>query len=218
MAHYGLDLLSTSNDLLTSLDRSAVALNMIAHTLENEFAERFGHTGANPLEVAKRLRRLQRDLPALKQECQALLSAKQELIDSAQRVLDNNSSQLQQLSSKAGFSLPDDQGVHDAYSTAVQEWEEQLLHRRLDAAVRPHAPQPVSRKLLQWGRWSQTNRNANTVRAQAATSQAILQAVESGGSLGATFNAGRVGSATSWAAAQPSQRTFDFVERFASGH
>jgi hypothetical protein len=45
MAHYGIDLLSTSNDLLTSLDRGAVALNMIAHTLENEFAERFGHTG-----------------------------------------------------------------------------------------------------------------------------------------------------------------------------
>lgn len=31
--------------MLTSLDRSAMALNMIAHTLENEFAERFGHTG-----------------------------------------------------------------------------------------------------------------------------------------------------------------------------
>lgn len=47
MAHYGTDLLSTSNDLLTCLDRSAVALNMIAHTLENEFAERFGHTGVS---------------------------------------------------------------------------------------------------------------------------------------------------------------------------
>lgn len=45
MAHYGADLLTSSQDLLTSLDRSAVALNMIAHTLENEFSERFGHTG-----------------------------------------------------------------------------------------------------------------------------------------------------------------------------
>lgn len=44
-AQYGTDLLSSSQDMLTSLDRSAMALNMIAHTLENEFAERFGHTG-----------------------------------------------------------------------------------------------------------------------------------------------------------------------------
>jgi hypothetical protein len=41
------DLLGTSRDLLTSLDRSAAALNMVAHTLENEFAERFGHTGVS---------------------------------------------------------------------------------------------------------------------------------------------------------------------------
>jgi hypothetical protein len=44
-AQYGTDLLSSSQDMLTSLDRSAMALNMIAHTLENEFAKRFGHTG-----------------------------------------------------------------------------------------------------------------------------------------------------------------------------
>lgn len=44
-AQYGTDLLSTSQDVLTALDRSAMALNMIAHTLENEFSERFGHTG-----------------------------------------------------------------------------------------------------------------------------------------------------------------------------
>lgn len=44
-AQYGTDLLSTSQDMLTALDRSAMALNMIAHTLENEFSERFGHTG-----------------------------------------------------------------------------------------------------------------------------------------------------------------------------
>jgi hypothetical protein len=46
-AQYGTDLQSTSQDMLTALDRSAMALNMIAHTLENEFAERFGHTGVS---------------------------------------------------------------------------------------------------------------------------------------------------------------------------
>lgn len=128
-AQYGTDLLSTSQDVLTALDRSAMALNMIAHTLENEFSERFGHTGANPLEVAKRLRKLQRDLPALKQECQAVLQCKQELVDSARRLLDSNTSQLQQLCAKAGFTPPDDQGVHEAYAAAVKDWEGQMLQR-----------------------------------------------------------------------------------------
>eukprot|EP00878_Enallax_costatus_P016446 GHUV01017251.1.p1 GENE.GHUV01017251.1~~GHUV01017251.1.p1 ORF type:complete len:158 (+),score=46.95 GHUV01017251.1:335-808(+) len=135
MAQYGTDLLSSSQDLLTSLDRSAMALNMIAHTLENEFVERFGHTGANPLEITKRLRKLQRELPALKQECQALLSCKQELIDNARRLLDANSSQLQQLCGKAGYAPADDQGVHDAYSKAVQEWEGQMLQKHAAAGV-----------------------------------------------------------------------------------
>lgn len=111
---------------------------MVAHTLENEFAERFGNTGANPQEIAKRLRKLQRELPGLKQECQALLSCKQELIDSARRLLDANNSQLQHLCSRAGFTPPDDQGVHDAYSRAVREWEGQVLAKR--AGVMEDAP------------------------------------------------------------------------------
>lgn len=47
MAQYTADLLASSRDLLMSIDRSAMALNMVAHTLENEFSERFGHTGVS---------------------------------------------------------------------------------------------------------------------------------------------------------------------------
>lgn len=41
------DLLSTTRDLLTALDRGSAALNMIAHTLENEFESRFGYSGVS---------------------------------------------------------------------------------------------------------------------------------------------------------------------------
>jgi hypothetical protein len=34
------------------------------------------------------------------------------------------------LCSRAGFTPPDDQGVHDAYSTAVRDWEGQVLAKR----------------------------------------------------------------------------------------
>jgi hypothetical protein len=49
---------------------------------------------------------------------------------------------------------------------------EMVLTLLADAATHPHAPQLVNRKLLQWGRRTPTpNLGANTVRAQAATSQ-----------------------------------------------
>lgn len=53
----------------------------------------------------------------------------QELVDSARRLLDSNSSQLQQLCGRSGFTAPDDQGVHEAYGAAVKEWEGQMLQR-----------------------------------------------------------------------------------------
>lgn len=50
-------------------------------------------------------------------------------MDSARRLLDSNSSQLQQLCERSGFTAPDDQGVHEAYGAAVKEWEGQMLQR-----------------------------------------------------------------------------------------
>jgi hypothetical protein len=60
----------------------------------------------------------------------AALALLQELIDSARRLLDANNHQLQHLCSRGGFTPPDDQGVHDAYSRAVREWEGQVLAKR----------------------------------------------------------------------------------------
>uniref|UniRef100_A0A383VAL3 Uncharacterized protein n=1 Tax=Tetradesmus obliquus TaxID=3088 RepID=A0A383VAL3_TETOB len=53
----------------------------------------------------------------------------------------------------------------------------------------------------------------NNLRAQAATSQAIEEAVEAGANPRATRRAGATGSFMSWAAAQNDQRTFDAAER-----
>lgn len=71
------------------------------------------------------------------------------------------------------------------------------------------------RQLVQvWsGRRSNANLAANTVRSQAATSQAILEATNSGANRYATTNAGRTGSMMTWAAAQGNQDVFDLVEQ-----
>lgn len=58
------------------------------------------------------------------------------------------------------------------------------------------------RKLLQiWGP-TPWQRQSNTLRAQAATSQSIEEAVNNGGGVANTMRAGRTGSATAWAAGQ----------------
>jgi hypothetical protein len=59
----------------------------------------------------------------------AVVLGLQELVDSARRLLDSNTSQLQQLCARSGFTPPDDQGVHEAYGAAVKEWEGQMLQR-----------------------------------------------------------------------------------------
>lgn len=59
------------------------------------------------------------------------------------------------------------------------------------------------RKLLQFTNGPTSwQRQSNTVRAQAATSQSIEEAVNNGGGTANTMRAGRTGSATAWAAGQ----------------
>lgn len=67
----------------------------------------------------------------------------QELVDSARRLLDANTSQLQQLCDRSGFTPPDDQGVQEAYGAAVKEWEGQMLQRYAGARRRPCVVRPV---------------------------------------------------------------------------
>jgi hypothetical protein len=79
------------------------------------------------------------------------------------------------------------------------------------------------RGLLGVNRLSPDEVMTNNMRAQAASAQAIQEAVDSGASLYRTSRAGRVGSFMSWAsasaAANPSsnagQATFDMAERLA---
>jgi hypothetical protein len=61
--------------------------------------------------------------------CYVVCGLLQELVDSARRLLDGNTSQLQQLCARSGFTPPDDKGVHQAYDAAVKEWEGQMLQR-----------------------------------------------------------------------------------------
>lgn len=75
--------------------------------------------------------------------CDMPVCAMQELVDSARRLLDANTSQLQQLCDRSGFTPPDDQGVQEAYGAAVKEWEGQMLQRYEGACRRSCVVSPV---------------------------------------------------------------------------
>lgn len=75
----------------------------------------------------------------------------------------------------------------------------------------------VKRRSLLQRFGSQNNLNANTLRAQAATSQAITEAVAAGGSRFATRRAGAVGSQLAFAASQNNDDVFDATDRAVTG-
>jgi len=75
-----------------------------------------------------------------------------------------------------------------------------LIASCVAAGTNGESAQQRSRKLLQPR--NPTNIQTNTVRAQAATSQSIEEAVRGGASPSSTRRAGVTGVATSWAAGQ----------------
>lgn len=82
-------------------------------------------------------------------------------------------------------------------------------------AARPLTEAAPARGLL-YDRSTRANVGANTVRSQAATAQAIEEAVDSGANGYATRRAGVVGSTMTWAAAQNDQYLFNAAERFSN--
>lgn len=128
------DLKIASEDLISLLERSSTTLAFVARRLEDEFAARFQDVGVNPLSIIKRIKRLERDLPDLKEQCQALISSKQELTDSARQLLHSNQQQLQQLCGKSGAPQHDDASVLSAFDASLEEWDAQMRRAREDGA------------------------------------------------------------------------------------
>ncbi|KIY99690.1 hypothetical protein MNEG_8269 [Monoraphidium neglectum] len=127
------DLAVAGEDLIGLLERSGTTLAQVARRLEEEFADRFSDVGVNPLAIIKRIRRLERDLPELKEQCQALITTKQELTDSARQLLHSNRDQLQALNARSGAPQHDDAAVVGAFDSAIGEWDSQMRRARENA-------------------------------------------------------------------------------------
>lgn len=106
----------------------ADAILQIVHSkLEHEFEETYPGN-ANPLKLLARTKRLQDELPLLREECDKLLAAKQDLIDTARTTLVKNKTLLCQLQARAGLLVSSDSEdpVYSSFVKTLEEWDQQM--------------------------------------------------------------------------------------------
>ncbi|KAK1268992.1 hypothetical protein QJS04_geneDACA022848 [Acorus gramineus] len=96
-------------------------LTFVRRELDKQFDKSYPNN-VNPCKLVSRIRRIQEELPSLKEQCRELLTAKQDLIDNARSILVGNRSLLQRLQASCG--LPVIRNSEDAaYMNLVQGLE-----------------------------------------------------------------------------------------------
>ncbi|KAK9822805.1 hypothetical protein WJX81_000337 [Elliptochloris bilobata] len=112
---------AATEHFLTSLEKAEADLKAVARRFEEEFQERCGGVAVNPLSILQRIKKLERELPQVREECCAVLEAKQALVDAAHRGLAGNHAAVVQLQGRAGLPPGDDAALRD-FAGAVAEW------------------------------------------------------------------------------------------------
>lgn len=122
----------------------ADALLQVVHDkLENEFQTTYPGN-ANPLELRARTKRLQDELPLLREECDKLLAAKQDLIDRARTTLVKNRTSLCQLRTRAGLRVNSDADdpIYSAFVKTLEEWDQQMKTVKPAVTESDHCERP----------------------------------------------------------------------------
>jgi hypothetical protein len=125
IAYRPAQLSAAAGELSALLARGQATLDAVAARLEAEFSERFssssssGKAAADPCELARRVRRLERELPLLKQEAEAAALARRALAERAAETLGGGRARLHALSARSGLMPPRDQREGNAFAAAV---------------------------------------------------------------------------------------------------
>lgn len=128
------NLRQSAEELISAIQKNEATLDSLARKLEEESAARFRRPGeVDPVQLARRVRRLASELPELQAACQELLSLKQGLVDAAQQQLASNYARLRAVCEAAGAQHADD-SVYGSFQEAVGEWNRKLQHGHVAAA------------------------------------------------------------------------------------
>lgn len=105
-------------------------LIIVQNRLEKEFRETYPDN-ANPMKLVSRIKKIQEELPSLKEQCRELLSAKQDLIDKARTTIVGNRASLQRLQSSMGIPVTSDSDdpSFTNFNQVIDEWAVQVRSR-----------------------------------------------------------------------------------------
>ncbi|KAJ0431557.1 putative spindle and kinetochore-associated protein [Helianthus annuus] len=102
-------------------------LNIVQNRLDKEFREIYPDN-ANPMKLVARIKKIQDELPSLKEQCRELLSAKQDLIDKARTTIVGNRASLQRLQTSMGIPVTNDSDdpAYTNFNEVIDEWALQV--------------------------------------------------------------------------------------------
>ncbi|XP_071695946.1 uncharacterized protein [Rutidosis leptorrhynchoides] len=108
-------------------------LTVVHNRLEKEFRQIYPDN-ANPMKLVYRIKKIQDELPSLKEQCRELLSAKQDLIDKARTNIVGNRASLQRLQTSMGVPVISDSedSAYTNFNEVIDEWTLQVRSRTGD--------------------------------------------------------------------------------------
>ncbi|KAF3446161.1 hypothetical protein FNV43_RR11340 [Rhamnella rubrinervis] len=112
-----------TDGLVKLLTRANHDLTVVQNRLEREFQQIYPEN-ANPMKLVYRIKKIQEDLLALKEQCRELLSAKQDLIDEARTVLVGNRNALQRMQAPLDGDSSD--SAFTNFNQIIDEWTVQV--------------------------------------------------------------------------------------------
>lgn len=105
-------------------------LTVVHNRLDKEFRQIYPDN-ANPMKLVSRIKKIQDELPSLKEQCRELLSAKQDLIDKARTTIVGNRASLRKLQTSVGIPVTSDSDdpAYTNFNEVIDEWTLQVRSR-----------------------------------------------------------------------------------------
>ncbi|XP_076958451.1 uncharacterized protein LOC143634181 [Bidens hawaiensis] len=113
--------------LVNLLTKANNDLTVVHNRLDKEFRQVYPDN-ANPMKLVARIKKIQDQLPSLKDQCQELLSAKQDLIDKARTTIVGNRASSQRLQASMGIPVTNDSDdpAYTNFNEVIDEWALQV--------------------------------------------------------------------------------------------
>nr|XP_043607440.1 uncharacterized protein LOC122579345 [Erigeron canadensis] len=108
-------------------------LTVVHNRLDKEFRQIYPDN-VNPMKLVSRIKKMQDELPSLKEQCGELLSAKQDLIDKARKTIVGNRASLQRVQRSMGMPVTSDSddSAYTSFNEVIDEWTMQVRSRTGD--------------------------------------------------------------------------------------